>query len=641
MLKESKKIEKVLISLIISLCLYSCIDNFLEYKSRTADHSKIHQKESENDAISKVNRLISLLNGGNESVQNKSHFIKREEELEPWVEQAYFKDGPLYWLHKDKDYFLREYTFIKEEEDHLHFKEQNFPIKGLKELAAENGDEILVLIKEGKVIFHSNESLYLKNIFKHTWETGEEGLFQAATTVLSEKNEIPDKIDYLNRRHGKESKLYHAYIPRLDWYVILKPKHEHFTVWHSDLRKLLLNSLAFLVLALSGLFYLFQRNVELSPKWLVSESIFCSIVLLASMCFIWTIYQYHPNSHIQKDILLDDHSVDSALEFYNDSYKRNNDKNIEKIKTGVFVQSVEFLSGTNVKTTGVVWQKYTAEQLKVIGEDNVGVFFPEADSIDIDELYTLEDPKKLPKDIVLIKAWAFQCTLRQSFDYYIYPFDFQDVWLRLKHKKFQDNILLVPDFDSYELIAPELHPGVEKQLVLPGWIAENSFYSYKNLNFNTSFGKSSLYNVKDFPELHFNVSFRRDFLGSLVTEFIPIIVAGILLFALLLIGSRKNSSGLFGFSAIDVVLGCAALFFVIVFQHIALRSRFGTHTLIYMEYFYFLLYIMMVVIIFNSILFASEKKIKFIHCYDNLYPKILYWPFITSSLSIVTFIYFY
>jgi hypothetical protein len=123
---------------------------------------------------------------------------------------------------------------------------------------------------------------------------------------------------------------------------------------------------------------------------------------------------------------------------------------------------------------------------------------------------------------------------------------------------------------------------------------------------------------------------------------VPLAVTAGMLFALLLISSRKEASqGLLGFSAAEIVLGAAALFFVASFQHVSLRESLDAGGLIYFEYFYFVLYALLMVVSVNAILFASDVDVPLIEYADNLLPKVLFWPLSLGTLLIVTMQRFY
>src|SRR5690606_24644441 len=139
---------------------------------------------------------------------------------------------------------------------------------------------------------------------------------------------------------------------------------------------------------------------------------------------------------------------------------------------------------------------------------------------------------------------------------------------RLRPASPVSNAVLVPDFDGYAMMNPAFRPGVDAGLVIPGWEVLTSYYDYRLHSYNATLGMAGREGTELYPELYFNVELRRLFIGPFVTYIVPLLVTAAMLFALLLISSRREASeGLLGFSAAEVVLGAAALFFVASFQH--------------------------------------------------------------------------
>jgi hypothetical protein len=53
------------------------------------------------------------------------------------------------------------------------------------------------------------------------------------------------------------------------------------------------------------------------------------------------------------------------------------------------------------------------------------------------------------------------------------------------------------------------------------------------------------------------------------------------------------------------------------------------------------MYIAILVVSLNSIVFASNRSVPFIDTKDNMYVKVLYWPVIMGILLLITFLNFY
>ncbi|NLF95800.1 MAG: hypothetical protein GX569_03615 [Candidatus Riflebacteria bacterium] len=304
----------------------------------------------------------------------------------------------------------------------------------------------------------------------------------------------------------------------------------------------------------------------------------------------------------------------------------------KRIKTGVFLQSVDFQSAVSLKITGYVWQKFRTDLPMEVEE---GVIFPDAQEVEMEKAYerTIGNMRTV--------GWHFSLLLRESFDYQTYPFDLESVWLRMWPVEFDKNIVLVPDFDSYVLMTPEFLPGIEASLLLPGWKLLQSNFSYLAASYNTNFGIARYAGIEDFPELHFNLIIRRNFMDPFISSILPLIVVLILLFIMQMTCSREeNLKDLFGFSAGAILAGVAALFFVVIFAHIDLRKGLEVAKIMYMDFYYFVIYLLFMLVSVNSVLFCWPREFSLIHYRDNLIPKLLYWPFVLSVLFVTTAFYF-
>lgn len=303
------------------------------------------------------------------------------------------------------------------------------------------------------------------------------------------------------------------------------------------------------------------------------------------------------------------------------------------IPTGVFVQSIEFSSANNVVLTGYIWQKYAKH---VDPDISRGFVLPEAESSEIVESYRRQEA-----DGETI-GWYFLVTLRQKFDYSLYPLDQQAVWIRLWHEDFDKNVILTPALSSYASIYPERLPGIEKDFVLPGWRLTSSFFNYRLNSYNTDFGIPRYVGQQNFPELYFQIGMKRRFLSPFISNLTPVIVVLQMLFAVLITCSKdSNRIEILGFNASTILASSSALFFVVLISHIELRKSLEANNVIYMEYFYIVTYLVLLGVCVNSIIFSLDLKVPFVQFRDNLLPKLFYWPIITLVLFLITLWVFY
>ena len=160
-----------------------------------------------------------------------------------------------------------------------------------------------------------------------------------------------------------------------------------------------------------------------------------------------------------------------------------------------------------------------------------------------------------------------------------------------------------------------------------------SFVEYDRFNVPS---QTQLLETKS-PQLQFNIDVKRILINAFVSYLIPIIVSLMMMF-ILLYATRKplQSEGYSG----GIVESMAAFFFVLVFSHIDMRKSIETPELMYMEYFYFIAYIMVAMTTMNLILF-TRSNIKIFDFNGNLIMKLAFWPLFLFLSFTVTLIKFY
>ena len=373
-----------------------------------------------------------------------------------------------------------------------------------------------------------------------------------------------------------------------------------------------------------------KLNLKTKTYLWIASCIFAFIFAL-KILIIWqsSYSDYQPNPHQ----LIDKQQSDQYLAQFLDNKQ---DVKIRQIPTGLFIQSFRFDSSYDVHMTGYVWQRYT---LGLHDDISRGVIFPEA--LDAGNSAFRLAYQKIEGDTEII-GWYFELVLRQNFDYRNYPFDHKTVWTRLWPKDFLKPIILTPDFDSYA--NTELHAifGVDKEIVLAGWDIKETFFDFKKIPYDSDFGLRQLQENAFPPELNYNIVISRLFINPLIVSLIPLFTVYFVLFVMLLMqSSDEKVSKKYGFSIYWIISIVATLFFAVILLHINLRRTLASPDIVYIEYFYILSYIIFVVILSNICLFYQNprKNLRFIHFQQNLLFKVLFWPFITGFLLVVSHIY--
>ncbi len=312
-----------------------------------------------------------------------------------------------------------------------------------------------------------------------------------------------------------------------------------------------------------------------------------------------------------------------------------------KIKTGIFIQSLQFFNSTEVNLTGYIWHRYKDGVHDAIkpGPGELGFILPEqvnsGSDIEPREVYRVRNGDE---EVV---GWYFEATLRQPFDYSHYPFDHKTVWVRMWPTEFSRNIVLVPDFDAYKSTGLSDIFGIEKNIVLGTWKRANTYFDYKLSSYDTDFGIADYIGQAGFPELHYNFVVKRKFENAFIVYLLPLFLVAALLFAALLtVSANEELSSKLGFSVSGFIGACSALFFVVMLAHIQLREQFAGTSIVYIEYFYILMYALLVGATANTYLFSVRAKrcCGIILYNDNIIPKVAYWPVVLGCLIVITLV---
>ncbi|WP_342304829.1 cache domain-containing protein [Methanolobus sp. ZRKC5] len=472
-----------------------------------------------------------------------------------------------------------------------------------------------IVSKDGDVISHPIKNYVCNNIVNISKT---DDVFRQITSDIA-----PGSINTVYEvESGNKLWVFYEEIPSTDWVlgIVLKDEEVLYQMNQDQYYQKIYFSLAITAFLVSIFILSFIRN-PISTRSLWKIAIIFSILCFIETGFIWNLALNNTVSENIDDIIIyDKTSLDSSLEKIYLTELDNMDEDyadsIIKIPTGIFIQSLEFSTGSNVIVTGYVWQKHT----EGVNDDYVsGVIFPESDHTVINKTYEKDD----------VTGWHFRTTLREQFDYITYPFDMETVWIRLWSDSFESNVILVPDLESYDLIVPEAKPGIEKDFVLEGWEAEKSYFSYRINEYDTNFGIDG-YKHQGNPDLYFNIELKRDIVMPFITYMVPLLLIALLIFIALFTEVKADSD------PSEILKYSASLMLVLMVAHVSLRDNLTASGIIYLEYFYIIMYLVVLGVSLNALLFASDKQIPVIDYKDNIFAKLIYWPAVMTLVLLVT-----
>jgi hypothetical protein len=506
-----------------------------------------------------------------------------------------------------------------------------------------------ILISESGTMFsHPNlnvvkEQRHISNLVPELTSPADiKSLFPLATeeSEAAATGGIYVRDNFKRERTGQLLSLFFAPIGETGWWAVLMLDQQAVNRDIDNLLRVKTGTIGFfmallaLVLGLSFLLLRVDRGQEIR-LW-IAALIFSLLCVTGIGGVLY--YSLNQVEHARADgVLLQNRAITAKAIMH---HQREDEPAAIRIPTGIFIQSAKFSSANDVTVTGFVWQKYDHDLPGWLQRDKddvkPGFILPEAEQVDIEFRY-----RRAAGD-GWVYGWYFNAVLRQQFDYTKYPFDQEIVWIRIWHSDFGRGVILTPDLRSYSTLAPSKFPGLELQdFVLEGWDLAGTYFSFRHNDYNTDFGMDEFRGGHEVPELYFNIALKREFLNAFIMNFITITVVAFLLFAVLYtIRTDKTKTDLLGFNVSAVLGFCAALFFVVILAHTSLRETLAAQSLVYLEYYFFVMYAAFLGVSVNAIMAASDVEHPLLRLGDNLIARLAYWPLLSFSLLVVTLIIF-
>ncbi len=438
-------------------------------------------------------------------------------------------------------------------------------------------------------------------------------------------------VDYVDEITGREAWLFYETVPSTGWtlgYVLIKSEAlASDPVGRRQMMGIGTAGLLTVFSLVAVMLRIFGRGAARLWGPSLSFAAMCSL----GIALIWTVTANYGGDSAT---LTDGSSLRGIVdEFDSNVTATNPDLVTNEVFAGVFVNTVEF-QDDNVVVSGIVWQRYLD---RLDREIEPGFTFP--DDVRSTTFTPAYDRVNGRERTV---GWRFQTTLQTSMDFSQFPFDAEDVSIRLRHREFDKPIVLIPDIPQYDLIVPVARPGLEDGFEVNGWTVDRSFFNYTTTNINSRFGIPDFSRVGTVPELRFNVRLKRDFLNVFTSRMLPLIVVSFLVFAVLMtVSTHDERRTQFGTTTATVLAFAGSLMFVTILGHNALRSALNSSQIIYLEYFYFVAYFAILAVAVNSILINSGRARGMLFYRDNIIAKLGFWPMVTGAGFLITWAQFF
>jgi len=351
--------------------------------------------------------------------------------------------------------------------------------------------------------------------------------------------------------------------------------------------------------------------------WTIGFSGICTALIVLTWILSWHV-ERAPGTPVTSRT-----TIDRYLERYGLSLTKA--EAYYDIPTGIQITGLKFPEAGSVTIGAFVWQRYSDSLPK---DFRKGILFPQhlSDTAVIDEV---ERVRQGAEEVIV---WRVVLTLQQSFNPKLFPFDRRNVAVLIQPVELASNIVLTPDLAAYPVMTPRALPGVAKDFQINNWRLEESFFTYQLRAPESTVGLFSRTGRPAIPTMTFNVTARRHYVGPFIAYLLPALVAAGLTFAFLM--TRRDCG-----DPEDLLTGLsyiAALFFVIVVAHTALRENAGAVSITYLEHLFILLYVIVGLVVLDAFAVAHLPHLPLISFRRHLIAKLVFWPVITLTLLLST-----
>ena len=430
---------------------------------------------------------------------------------------------------------------------------------------------------------------------------------------------------------GQSTWIFLEPIPLTGWVLGMATARDELVLAPPGLKPTLVQLVALSVgFSLAGLYLLLGLGDPDSRRlWVFSLA--GSLLIGAGTCALWHFaYSLHQQPKDHEVEVMSLAGRDALLKRYASLGQGLKEVVSRFIPTGIFIQQLEANGDSLMRISGQVWEKFP----KGLPAEEQGIVFPEAVSCEVGP------PLVRQEGDFLVHIYPFHGVFRmESGSTVTYPFDKSSVRLRLWPKLLYSNTMLVPDLEAYTLLVPVALPGIDRGLSLSGWQLGQSHFSFIEQSYNMNLGIKAFTGQQDSPELVYTFTLKRNFINPFIATFLPILVVVGLLFAILCTTCRtKELMAVTGYNAINVLRSIISLFFPVVVSQINLRNHILTEGLLYVEYYYFVIYCLILLVGLNALAVAFWEA-PFLLQGDNRNAKLLFWPILSTAFFAISTLY--
>lgn len=498
----------------------------------------------------------------------------------------------------------------------------------LDELSIGNLSQSFLIDKAATIISSPLKERHA-NIRELANKPGQEQLLSIINSLVIKNQGIEE---YNNTATSESSWVIYDYLPGPNWIIVIIGEHkEHLA--HVDVRRNFIKAslffllfLIFAIMSATGLFGFRERD------WWASIA-FISVLIIFFVLEV--LFLHHRYSNFSEQILQDPHVTIITNEaqllrfkrFTEHQYLRENISPAIYIPTGILLTFIGISMDGQLSLEGFIWQKYPLNHDIEHAVELLNV-----------RNFTLEKSYDIQNSDHHLIGWHFKAVALNVFNFIQYPFDAQLLNLNFYHPDLQKNIILSPDFASYE--RSENLKGLKHNVQITSWKFNDTFFYYYMPNFRTNMGLNDKSAIAMHPDFYFAVAISREIISAMAMAILPLAIIAIIIFFVLLQSSEVERVAS---NTLLILPQLSAVFFAAIISHQSLRRVISdVNAIIYIEYYYFLLYALLMLVAINGVLYLSSKSETGLLFYRrNICIKLLYWPALFIFATVVTLKFFY
>lgn len=365
-----------------------------------------------------------------------------------------------------------------------------------------------------------------------------------------------------------------------------------------------------------------HNRTSIAQFFIISMPLLFCLFFLIAIC-----YSYQTFQDDNKRIITTPLELEQFLVEKNEIASIVNEPPIVTIVTGIEITSLQSLSEGGVKASGFVWQYYDDKEHKDI---TPGVLFTQASAkAEFEKTYETRFGTKR------VIGWNFFVEFPYDWNEGLYPLDINELSIALEHPSLDKNILLVPDLHAYQNMRPTDLPGLNPHLNLTGFNIEKSSFCFKNVQPKTTYGIEAFGQSTTYFTLHFDIVAVRNIMNAILVFFLPIFI---IMFAIYCFFSLSENYQL---DLKETLTAYTGLLLTIIFLHRMLRDQRSADTVMYIEYFFLLTYVIIFILALHVFFQQTElgkkrwyKKLGYIY-------KVFFWDIQMMIGIIITTLIFY